>query len=123
MSEIVKEVMDKMPDDIDIRSEVRAAISGSLSLPDALGWLNERGIAVAVVFDEEGQDVGMLDVESLVRVESLPGLPDVIPAAYLEKCCPIDRVPIPRRLDDNPDDNGKYWCPRHKLYHCEPSCP
>jgi hypothetical protein len=123
-SAMVMDLMGEMPDDFDVKTQAGAAVAGSLSIQDALGWLNQRGIAEAIVFDEDGQDVGMLDVESLLGDESLQDLVAALPAAaaFPEKYCPEDGVCMDRGLAED-DKNGKYYCPRHREYHCEATCP
>ena len=115
--------------------DVQAALPDSFPIQDALAWLDERGLTQAVVFDEDGRDVGLLDLPALLQDLSwfpmlslhenilirrlLRALPKA--ASYREKLCPIDGVCMARQLDED-DKDGKYFCPRHRVYHCTGSC-
>ena len=122
---LVQDVMEKLPDGFDVKTQVKAVVAASLPLHEAQEWLSERGLSRAVVFDEDGADIGLLMVDLLPGSFSF-GVPDrafTVGYKFPEKCCPVDLVRMSRRSDEDPNAEGKYFCPRHRKYHCEPECP
>jgi hypothetical protein len=115
---LVKDVMDKIPDDLDVKAQAKAAVPASFTVEKARRWLSEQGILVAIVYDKGGKEVGLLSVDSLPADVSGGGLnlPGAI-AAIASMYCPELNGPVPRDPDSSPK-NGKYLCTIHDKWHC-----